>query len=47
MRDALFCSYFDGASGGSAGGPDTSSIRSDGLVNHSLNAPNPPAPPLL
>lgn len=44
VRDVLFCSYFDGASGGSVGGPDPSSIRSDGFVNHSLDAPNPPLP---
>ena len=45
VRYALFCSYFDGASGGSVGGSDPSSIRSDGFVNHSLDAPNPPPPP--
>ena len=46
VRYALFCSYFDGASGGSVGGSDPSSIRSDGFVNHSLDAPNPPPLPL-
>ena len=46
VRYALFCCYFDGASGGSVGGPDPSSIRSDGFVNHSLDAPNPPPLPL-
>ena len=44
VRYALFCSYFDGASGGSVGGPDPSAIRSDGFVNHSLDAPNSPPP---